>query len=614
MTESMPPSHLVLPDEIIAVVDDSRDIFILFQDFLSKEGFTVLHAPTAAAFEYLLQTHSVALALLDIGLPDRNGTEMLAELATRYPNMAVIMITGSSDLQTALSCLRLGADDYLVKPIHLEDLYRAISSTLQRRRLAIDNHIYQQKLEATSFRTQFLHQLNLKMNTAYLSSVELDDVLQAILVGITAGEGLGFNRAFLALFDQDHQNLRGRLAIGPSSREEAGRVWEEIKVRELHLVDIIKNFKNVRHDAHQEVNRIIRKLSIPANAADHILIRACAERKSILVQHGQEQDHSPVCPELMALLQEDSFIVMPLFSPSQSLGVLIADHFITGRTISTGDITDLELFASQASLAIEHSFLYTNELHKRQELEAVTQELEKNKNLLVDAERYAAMGHMAAQLVHAIRNPITSIGGIARRLVRKVSDPAMLKSLILMAQDAAKIESTLDELFNFVIEDSAEKKNQPLYPLIRKSIMLLYGTMKSQGIRYTLHLVEPDPCLFMDAQKIREMLLHLLRNAVESMPDGGSLFVDVKQEAEAIVIIIADSGTGIVNANLTKVADPFFTTKVYGTGMGLTLVKKIIAEHQGSLSLKAGPVSGTVATVSLPIHGGSALRRLFKIT
>lgn len=596
----MPPSPLIQPDEVIVVVDDSPDIFNLFHDFLGRQGFTVLHAPTTEALFQLLQTQIVALALLDIELPDRRGTDILADLSIHYPDMAIIMITGTAELQTALYCLRLGADDYLTKPMSLVDLNRAITSALEKRRLIIDNRNYQQKLETTNYRTQFLHQLNLKMNTAYLSSAELDDVLQAILVGITAGEGLQFNRAFLALFDKDHQVLQGRLAIGPSSREEAGRVWEEIKSKDLHLADIIKDFKNTRTEANQEVNRIIRRLSVPVTAADHTLICACDMRKSVLVVQGQTEI-CPATPELCELLQEDTFVIVPLFSPSQSLGVLIADNFITRRPISNEDIVNLEIFASQASLAIEHSALYTSIVNKIRELEAVTQELENNKNRLVEAERLAAMGHMAAQLAHAIRNPITSIGGAARLLTKKVTDPEILKFLNIMTQDAAKVASTLEDIFNFVQKTKAQKNFQPLYPLIRKSVMLLYGTMKNQGIKYQLHFKDPGPSLFLDGDMIGQMFLHLLRNAVEAMPDGGLLTIDISQDPEHVSIIITDTGAGIVNANIPKAADPFFTTKIYGTGMGLTLVKKIIAEHQGTFSLQPGPVSGTVATVTLPL-------------
>jgi len=170
-----------------------------------------------------------------------------------------------------------------------------------------------------------------------------------------------------------------------------------------------------------------------------------------------------------------------------------------------------------------------------------------------------------------------------------------------MAHDAAKIENTLEDLFNFVQENEPQKSLQPLYPLIRKSVMLLYGTMKNQSVRYQLNFTDPGPSLFIDGRRISQMFLHLIRNAIEAMPNGGLLHIDVSQDPTSISIIIADSGTGIVNANIARAADPFFTTKVYGTGMGLTLVKKIVTEHQGKFSLQPGPISGTVATITLPL-------------
>jgi signal transduction histidine kinase len=186
-------------------------------------------------------------------------------------------------------------------------------------------------------------------------------------------------------------------------------------------------------------------------------------------------------------------------------------------------------------------------------------------------------------------------------LSKKVTDPVILKFLDIMAQDAAKVESTLEDIFNFIKEKETNKTLQPLYPLIRRSVMLLYGTMKTQGVRYQLHLSDPDPSLFIDEEMIGQMFLHLIRNAIESMPNGGLLHINVKLDQESVCIIIADSGTGIINANIVKATDPFFTTKIYGTGMGLTLVKKIVAEHQGTFSLHPGPISGTVATVTLPL-------------
>ncbi|MBU0945044.1 MAG: response regulator [Proteobacteria bacterium] len=587
------------PGEAIVIVDDSLEIILIFESLLTTEGFTVYTATNATELYQYLENKNIALILLDIGLPDRDGTEILADIVPRFPDLGIIMLTGSIDLKIALACLRQGADDYLAKPVTLEEFSLAVRRTLQKRRLTIDNRRYQRQLELTNYRTRFLHQLNLKMNSAYLSNIELNSILQSILVGITAEEGLKFNRAFLLLFNKEYTELQGKMAIGPSCRAEAGRVWDEIKQKDMHLSDILDEVRNSCLNGDREINEIVRILKIPVNDQNHILIQACSRRTSINVLEGKA-DGAPVSAQLIEILEEDNFIATPLFSPNKSLGILIADNFITRRPITEDDISALEIFASQASLAIEHSHLYQDMLSKIIELEQVTQELEKNKDLLIEAERYSALGHMAAQLVHAIRNPITSIGGIARLLAKKMNEEKNLKFLDMMILESGKIESTLEDLFNFVGEEKPEKFMQSLYPLIRKSIMLFYGTMKKQSISYQLNLPAPDPLLFIDSKMIRQMLLHLIRNSIEAMPSGGTLSIFCEEAEEEVTITIGDTGDGTSKANIARLADPFFTTKTYGTGMGLTLVEKIVSEHQGRFSLTHGEAGGMVAKVILP--------------
>jgi signal transduction histidine kinase/DNA-binding response OmpR family regulator len=600
--DSNPSATYLEPGESIVILDDSPEVVLIFENLLKTEGFSVLSASNASQLYEILEREQVALLLLDIGLPDCDGTELLQEISPKYPDLSIIMLTGTTDLNVALTCLRRGADDYLAKPVGLGEFTLAVRRSLIKRRLIIENHRYQKQLEQTTFRTQFLHQLNLKMNSAYLSSIELNSVLQSVLVGITAEEGLKFNRAFLLLFTHDHNELQGTMAIGPPRRSDANRVWQEIKENNLHLTDILHkvNSSPMNKETDAELNNIIKRLVVPAQKGDHVLIHACNTRNSIHVKAGM-YGNAQVSSHLMEQLSEDTFIVTPLFSPNKSLGVIIADNFVTGHPISEEDINSLEIFAGQASLAIEHSHLYKEMQDKITELEDVTQELEKNKNLLIDSERYSALGHMSAQLVHAIRNPITSIGGIARLLARKSPDDKSRKFFDMMIQESTKIEATLNDLFSFVGEDDTEKKSHPLYPMIRKSIMLFYGTMKKQSILYQLNLPTPDPELHVDSKQIRQMLLHLIRNGVEAMPSGGLLTVSCEMREENVYISIEDSGNGIGIGNMERVTDPFFTTKTYGTGMGLTLVEKIVAEHQGQFSLEHGETGGMVAHIVLPM-------------
>ena len=323
------------------------------------------------------------------------------------------------------------------------------------------------------------------------------------------------------------------------------------------------------------------------------------QRTSIIVNHGKAGDR-PVAEQLLELLNEDAFVIVPLYSPSKSLGVIIVDNFITGKPITPDDVNALEIFASQASLAIEHSHLYEDMLKKIDELEVVTQELERSKDLLVEAEKYSAMGQMSAQLVHAIRNPITSIGGTARLLSKKTDDPYTINFLNIITKEATKIEATLEDLFGFVQDGELTIVEQPIHPILRRSVMVFYTAMKKYGITYVLDLPEEDSVIACDGSRLRQAFLHLIRNAIEAMPEGGKLRVTAVNQPDTVHITISDTGLGIPEAALRRVTDPFYTTKVYGTGMGLTLVERILALHHGSFQLRPAADGGMAATVILP--------------
>ncbi|MCI5163996.1 MAG: response regulator, partial [Candidatus Electrothrix sp. AX5] len=183
--------------EVILAVDDYHAVVVLLQNFLHQRGLTTLTAGSAHEFRQYLQEVPIALVLLDINLPDGNGTELISEIKKASPSTAIIMLSAATDLHTALKCLRHGADDYLTKPVQLATFWETVRKVLEKRRLQINNRRYQQQLEQAHFRIQLLHELAMKMNTAYLGMTALDEILQAILVGITAEEGLKFNRAFL---------------------------------------------------------------------------------------------------------------------------------------------------------------------------------------------------------------------------------------------------------------------------------------------------------------------------------------------------------------------------------------------------------------------------------
>jgi signal transduction histidine kinase len=208
---------------------------------------------------------------------------------------------------------------------------------------------------------------------------------------------------------------------------------------------------------------------------------------------------------------------------------------------------------------------------------------------------------MATQLAHNIRNPITSIGGTARLLARKKDDPDWLKFLNMRTHEAAKIENIVEDLFSFVEQVDLKKERLPLYPLINKSLMLYYHAMQKQGIKYQLLLPDNEPNLEVDPRLMKQVFIHLIRNSVEAMPDGGSLDIEVGLAPDQVRIRVRDSGTGSADPVLERAMDPFYTTKTFGAGIGLSLVKRIVSDHDGVLEIRKMDKGGTEAIVTLPI-------------
>jgi len=153
---------------------------------------------------------------------------------------------------------------------------------------------------------------------------------------------------------------------------------------------------------------------------------------------------------------------------------------------------------------------------------------------------------------------------------------------------------------SFVEETELTLGLHSLYSLIRKSVMNFYLTMKNSHIEYTMSLDGNGPSLMVDENKIRQVFLHLIRNSLEAMPEGGILQIEAKEDDQYASVSITDSGTGIPAETLPHVKDPFFTTKTYGNGIGLALVEQIVVAHGGIFSIHNAPKGGTQATVQLP--------------
>lgn len=601
LSSSLADRELLAAGECIAVVDDHPDITELLGIFLQQHGFATISAGSAGELWRLFDNSKIALVLLDIVLPDANGVSLLSELRAQQPDTAVVMLTAATSLDTALLCLRHGANDYLTKPVRLDALLNTIRQVLGQRRLALHARQYQHQLEKARQRIERTHRLSISMIGSYLRITDLNTLVQAMLTGITAHEGLGFNRAIALPFSKDRKFLVGRYAIGPISQEEGASIWQDIQRQHLTLDDLLKNLhRSPPGSGDAGLLSRIRGFKIDAGASEHLALRALSERRILVVRNGQAE--YPVPEDLIRLLQEDSFVIAPLFSPERTLGVVIVDNFISHHPITAEQLHALESFLSQASLAIEHCSLYQTVQDKVAELEAVTRELHKNQEMLVNSGRYSAVGHMAAQLAHNIKNPIAAIGGTAQFLKRKVADRDIRKFLDMMVVEVDKLEKILADLSSFGDTIEPVYTTALLAEVARNAGRLCRQDMVERHISLTCDFPEELPAIELDPKLIQQVLVHLLVNAMDAMPEGGEIVMRLAAEGEGQALSLLDRGQGIKDAMLRNVTDPFFTTKTVGTGLGLAFVHKVLADHHGHFVLQGRLDGGAEARIWLPAH------------
>jgi nitrogen fixation/metabolism regulation signal transduction histidine kinase len=239
----------------------------------------------------------------------------------------------------------------------------------------------------------------------------------------------------------------------------------------------------------------------------------------------------------------------------------------------------------------------------------MTEELLENKKNLIRAERIAAWRDFARRLAHEIKNPLTpieiAIYRIKKRLEGEVAeaDPARDKQVIEESLDS--ILKEVAALKNIAQEFSAfaklpEPKLESLNPNDTiTSVLELYAS-SAQRVKVRTSLAEGMPRVQADRDQLRSVIANLIKNAFEAMPEGGTLTVATSLAAGSIRIEIADTGPGIPDEIKEKIFDPYFTTKSTGTGIGLALAYRILADHRAKIGFKTGE-TGTTFVVDLPV-------------
>jgi signal transduction histidine kinase len=244
-------------------------------------------------------------------------------------------------------------------------------------------------------------------------------------------------------------------------------------------------------------------------------------------------------------------------------------------------------------------------------LQAEIKERKRLETAKIQAERLAAMGTMAAQVAHEVRNPLGSIT-LNLDLIFKEIDmlaggnghlPDEGRTLVKdMRAEVHRIQCVIEDYLQFARLPKVQRQPVDLNGFLDQKLAFLCSGLERANVKLRTHF---DPALTRinaDAEQLWQTVLNLVRNSCEAMPDGGELTVSTSREGKKALLRVSDSGQGMTEEQVKRVFEPFFTTKKEGTGLGLALVQQIATEHGGHIECESISGKGSTFTIFLPLE------------
>ena len=290
-----------------------------------------------------------------------------------------------------------------------------------------------------------------------------------------------------------------------------------------------------------------------------------------------------------------SSIMVPLAARDRPQGLLVADRHQASNW-TADEVSLAGALGGQAAVAIENARLY-------REAQAALIRLQKAQYDMMQTERMAAIGTLASSLAHEVRNPLNSISlqmVLLSRRMANIQGPAQVEVAGLvetMRREIDRLNDLVGEFLSLSSLDRLSRRKWNPEDVIRDVMMLMAPVAREKGIAVQEDLASNLPRIPFDLEKIKQVLINLVRNAIEAMPNGGLLTVFSKDSEAGVVIGIEDTGVGIEEG--LDVFDFFTTTKEGGTGLGLPIARRIIEAHDGTLTYDSQPGRGSTFLVTL---------------
>lgn len=349
---------------------------------------------------------------------------------------------------------------------------------------------------------------------------------------------------------------------------ESARLFEKVKFAENELENIFESISDGVYTTDHNMNVIKANKAVcdqlGIKEAD-IIGKKCHE-----VFHNHEYPW-PACPHAGALDKQKAFIAE-------------VENFY----YNTNDT-----FSVSISPIYDPYGQYKGTVH----IVSNVTEFKKLREQLTRIEKVAALGEMAARVAHEIRNPLSTIGGFARRLEKKLDGPLKEYATIIV-EEVGRLENLLRQIIGFVRETKISSDIVDINALLRSITKMMQQNFGSRVLieeHYTNETLE----IIGNPTRLQDVFVHLLNNAGQSIEDTGRIIVRTTRDYQNAIVEIEDTGSGISEEDLKLIFNPFYTTKTTGAGLGLTIASRVIEEHKGSINVMSKVEVGTIFKIKL---------------
>lgn len=407
---------------------------------------------------------------------------------------------------------------------------------------------------------------------SFFQPYHLLDNLLVTLTALTAGSGVGFNRAMLFLMEGD--KLKGEVWLGPPSPKEAKSIWELLSTPGMGYAEIIDYNRSLLNGKENNLSSQITNL-VYSLESNHLSIPALATSRREIIHVRDAQKEPLVDRKFLETIHVDEFLCIPLLAREEILGMIVLDNAITRFPITESDIE----LASICGL-IAGNYIYVSSLQKK----------------MVEIKKLAAMGEMAMFITHQLRNPLVTIGGFTEQILStRLPKEKQKRNLQIMKNEVRRLEKILSQLTQFLKVEIKELKYIELKEIITLVLNGAREGAESMGVHVSIEFKEGLPPALCEPVCVGEALRNIIDNALDALPFGGNIFIrGYNENTKWVIISIQDTGKGIPESIKAKIFQAFFSTKEMGMGLGLVYVKRVMEACGGKIEVESEEGKGTL--------------------